>query len=313
MINIILMAACSTEVGLLGYTDKKQDTSTAVVTDTTEEVEPSVEPSLEPSSPSTEPSTEPASEPDSTPAIEGTGGYVNYYLRQLGCPACFGESQELLVEFTTKFHETTSDTHTSWIPPVGSCTNQLLITVPSTNPIDVGPQLSVVGPLHSFIANQVAPGEHYAYLYETQYDRNAIHDVSLGNYTESFSFTSIEGFDFIEPYTMFYVDPSYAYAAPILKSGMTFTWAPYGSSGVFMVTLAIYNQQGTQLLGYAACVGPDQGFLTFPGSYLAQYPSYSLVAIHLDRHKVEMVPYPPLGSFIETHMEWSVVGTGFLQ
>lgn len=84
MINIILMAACSTEVGLLGYTDKKQDTSTAVVTDTTEEVEPSLEPSLEPSSPSTEPSTEPASEPDSTPAIEGTGGYVNYYLRQLG-------------------------------------------------------------------------------------------------------------------------------------------------------------------------------------------------------------------------------------
>ena len=93
---------------------------------------------------------------------------------------------------------------------------------------------------------------------------------------------------------------------------MTFTWAPYGSSGVFMVTLAIYNQQGTQLLGYVACVGPDQGFLTFPGSYLAQYPSYSLVAIHLDRHKVEMVPYPPLGSFIETHMEWSTVGTGFL-
>ena len=31
MINLILMMACSTEVGLLGYTDKQQDSSAVVV------------------------------------------------------------------------------------------------------------------------------------------------------------------------------------------------------------------------------------------------------------------------------------------
>ena len=293
MIHLLLLSACATEVGLIGYTEKKQDTS-----DTEIVVEVSPEPSPEPSS---------------EPSMEGTSGYVNYYLRQVACPACVGESQELLVEFKTKFHEPINDFHTEWIPEVGTCTNQLLVTVPSTNPIDIGPEVIVEGPVHSFVATRSSIGEHYAYLYETQYDRNAIHDVSLSAYDESFSFASIEGFDFVEPYNMFYVDPSYAFDAAILKSGMTFTWAPYGSSGVFMITIAAYNQQGTQLLGYAACVGPDQGYLTFPGAYLSAFPSYSLAVIHLARHKVQMVPYAPLNSYIETHMEWEVVGTGYLQ
>jgi len=293
MINLILMLACSTEVGLVGYVDKKQDTA---------QTEPSVEASAEPSP-----------EPSNEPSFEGVSGYINYYLRQVACPACVGESQELLVEFKTKFHEPINDLHTEWIPEIGTCTNQLLITVPSNNPIDIGPEVSVQGPVHSFIATRSTIGEHYAYLYETQYDRNSVHDVSLSGYDESFTFTSIEGFDFIEPYNMFYVDPSYAFDAAILKSGMTFTWAPYGSSGVFMVTIAVYNQQGTQLLGYAACVGPDQGYLTFPGAYLSSFPSYSLTVIHLARHKVDMIPYPPLGSYIESHMEWEVIGTGYLQ
>ena len=245
--------------------------------------------------------------------IEGVGGYVNYYLRQVACPACVGENQELLVEFKTKFHEPTNDSHTSWIPEVGTCTNQLLITVPSVNLLDVGPQVFVDGPMHSFVATQAGVGEHYAYLYETQYDRNGNHMVSLMNYPETFNFQSIEGFDYIEPWNMFYVDPSYAFDAAILRNGMTFTWSPYGSSGVFMVTIAAYNSAGTQLLGYAACTSPDQGFMTFPGNYLAGFPPYSLAVIHLARHKVAMIPYAPLNSYIESHMEWEVVGTGYLQ
>ena len=62
---------------------------------------------------STEPDTSPSSEPNwpPPPEIEGVGGYVHYYLRQLACPACVGESQELLVEFTAKFHEPVNDSH----------------------------------------------------------------------------------------------------------------------------------------------------------------------------------------------------------
>ena len=50
--------------------------------------------------------------------------------------------------------------------------------------------------------------------------------------------------------------------------------------------------------------------MTVPGQYLQQYPSWSLAAIHLARHRVEFVPYQPLGGYIESHMEWEVVGTG---
>ena len=120
-------------------------------------------------------------------------------------------------------------------------------------------------------------------------------------------------YDYIEPYAMLYVDPSYAFAAPIYKTGMTFSWAPYETSRTYMILMAVYSYDGSQLLGYAACTGPDQGFMTFPSSALQAFPSQSLVLIHLSRHKVDMVPYEPMGSYIETHMEWEVVGTGYLQ
>ena len=261
-----------------------------------------------------EPTTEPANEPSTThpPEMEGTGGYVHYYLRQLACPACVGESQELLVEFTAKFHEPVNDSHTSWIPPLGECTDQLLITSPSTNPVDVGTSIFVEGPVHSFTATKTGT-EYYAYLYETEYDRGGLHNISIMDEDAEISFRSIEGYDYIEPYAMLYVDPSYAFAAPIYKSGMTFTWSPYETSRTYMILMAVYSYDGSQLLGYAACTGPDQGFMTFPGSALQQFPSQSLVLIHLSRHGISMVPYEPMGSYIETHMEWEVVGTGYLQ
>jgi len=291
-IILLFIIACSSDVSVIKR-----------VTEETATFEPGYEPGVGPSG---EPGTPPP------PEIEGTGGYIHYYLRQLACPACVGESQELLVEFTAKFHEPINDSHTSWIPPIGECTNQLLITSPSANFVDVGTSVTVEGSAHSFTANKVGT-EYYAYLYETEYDRNAIHNVSIAGEDAEISFRSIEGYDYIEPYSMLYVDPSYAFAAPILKSGMTFTWAPYDTSRTYMVLMAVYSSDGTQLLGYAACTGADQGFLTFPGSALASFPSGSLVLIHLSRHKIDSFPYEPMGSYIETHMEWEVVGTGYLQ
>ena len=287
---LVFIVSCSSDVSVIKR----------VTEDTTE---PALEPGIEPSG-------EPGMSPP--PEIEGTGGYIHYYLRQLSCPSCVGESQELLVEFTAKFHEPVNDFHTSWIPPLGECTNQLLITSPSTNPIDVGPSITVEGPVHSFSATKIGT-DYYAYLYETQYDRNAVHNVSLADEDAPISFRSIEGYDYIEPYTMLYVDPSYAFAAAILRTGMTFSWAPYETSRTYMILMAIYSPDGSQLLGYAACAGPDQGFMTFPGSTLQAFPSQSLVLIHLTRHSIEMIPYEPLGSYIEAHMEWEVVGTGYLQ
>ena len=290
-IILFIIAACSSDVSVI----KRITEETASESGLEPDVNPPVEPGVSP-----------------PPEIEGTAGYVHYYLRQLACPACVGENQELLVEFTAKFHEPINDSHTAWIPTLGECTNQLLITSPSTNPVDVGSSIFVEGPVHSFSASKVGT-DYYAYLYETQYDRNAVHSVFIADEDAPISFRSIEGYDYIEPYAMLYVDPSYAFAAAILKTGMTFSWAPYDTSRTYMILMAIYSPDGSQLLGYAACTGPDQGFMTFPGAILQSFPSQSLVLIHLSRHSVEMIPYEPMSSHIETHMEWEVVGTGYLQ
>ena len=39
----------------------------------------------------------------------------------------------------------------------------------------------------------------------------------------------------------------------------------------------------------------------------------ALAAIYLSRHKIELVETDINNSYIETHMEWEVVGTGYIQ
>ena len=303
MISLILMMACSTEVGLLGYTDKKQDTSTVVVVD-------SAEPSTEPSEPGSEPGSEPSTEPSGERL--GISGYTHLHLRQVACPMCVGETQEIRINFTAEFHQPISDNHTAWIPQVGACTNSLTGINPSTIPIDVGASLTATNTSHSFTAPQVGIGLFQTEnVYEGQLQRDAPYNVQtdMGSYT----FFSTRGFDFIEPYTMFYVDPSYAFAAPINRTGASFSWAPTSINSVFMIRIAAYSGDGTVFFGHATCVGEDSGFMTVPAQYINIFPAGSLVAIHLVRHKIELVETDINNSYIETHMEWEVVGTGYLQ
>ena len=302
MKQLLIILACTQDVSIMKLQEDTEinDTAITIVDEesTVETSEPAIEPSEEPEPTTTE--------------LNGNVGYINYYLRQVACPACVGEMQEINVEFKAKFFENTTASHTDWIPPVGTCTNQLLITVPSTNPVDMGQSLNVRGMPNQFTAYKQG-SEYYTTVYESMYDRDTLHTVDFATGDESFDFMSIRGFDTLEPYTMLYVDPSYAFAAPIYRSGMTFSWTPYGSDSNFMITIAIYTPDGAQLLGYVACTAPDQGFMTIPGQELQQYPSWSLAAIHLARHRVEKVPYQPLGGYIESHMEWEVVGTGYLE
>jgi hypothetical protein len=289
---LLFVFACSSDVSVIKHHSKE-----------TAETESGFEPGVGPSG---EPGTPPP------PEIEGNGGYIHFYLRQIACPGCVGEQQELLVEFGAKFFQPTNEFHTSWIPELGECTNQLLITSPSTVEVDVGDSITVIGPAHSFTA-QKQGSEYYAQIYETQYDRNATYNVSIPSEDAEIQFLSMEGYDYIEPQEMLFIDPSYAFAAPIYRTGMTFSWAPYDTSRTYMILLAAYSPDGSQLLGYAACTGPDQGFLTFPASALQSFPLGALVLIHLSRHQIDFFPYEPMGSHIETHMEWEVVGTGYMQ
>jgi hypothetical protein len=173
----------------------------------------------------------------------------------------------------------------------------------------VGPSIFINSGTHNFGAEQIVDGLYETTsIWESQLQRDTTYQVETqeGNY----SFVSSHGFDFIEPYNMLWVDPSYAFEAPIYRTGATFTWAPTSTDSTFMITIAVYSWDGSQFLGYVTCAGPDNGMMTIPAQYLQAYQAGSIVAIHLERHKVELVETDINNSYIETHMSWEVVGTG---
>jgi len=281
---IYLFFACSSDVSIMKVNNEEtEDTSNVSYTDTNGSIAPP----------------------------EGVAGYLHYYLKQVSCPACVGE-QELEVTMDLQLHDPVNDTYTSWIPEEGSCTSAFYYTTPSTNPISLGSTLNVQS-IHPLSLRESSPGTYSTVLYETQYDRNYNYSIHAGD-TLLFTFQSLHGFDFIEPYQMLWVDPSYAFEAPISKNGATFWWGPSGDNQqIFNVTVAVYSYDGSQMLGYASCSGADTGQLTIPGQYLSSFPSGSLALIHLTRHKVELELSEYFNSYIETHMEWEVIGTGYVQ
>ena len=127
------------------------------------------------------------------------------------------------------------------------------------------------------------------------------------------AFTSLEGFDDIQPYTLLWVDPSYAYDAVISKSGTTFTWQPIVPDSQFEVIVAVYSYDGATFLGAVSCMEDDVGFLTIPGSYIQPFPAYSITAVHLIRHRQGLVESQELGGMVQTHMMWEVIGTGHVE
>ena len=285
---LALLLSCSTDVSIMKRFEPGTDTSTVV-------------------------DSAIPMEPDSPPEQRsGITGYNYLHLRQVACPACMGESQEITITFSAEFHQPSSDGHADWIPQVGQCTTNLMGTSPSTIPINAGSEIMVNNPSHSFAVPAMGEGFYWTTnIWEAQLQRDAVYTVQteLGSY----GFVSSHGFDFIEPYTMLFVDPSYAFQAPISRSGATFTWGPTSADSTFMINVVVYSSDGTQMLGYVACVGEDNGSMTIPAQYLQSYPAGSLVAIHLSRHKVELVETDINNSHVESHMEWEVVGTGFIQ
>jgi len=286
------LSSCSTEVGLIGYVEKNQDTSEVVV-DSADTNEPA----------------------DSGEGLPNSGitGYTNYKLRQVACPACVGESQEITVTFSGQFHQPSTDGHTEWIPSPGTCVDNLYTVSPSTVPMSVGSSFTVSSPGHSFVVPQTGNGTYQTtQIWESQYQRDSVYTVQTDE--GSFDLVSSHGFDFIEPYTLLWVDPSYAYDAAIYRnSATTFSWSPTNTDSIFMITVAVYSWDGSQFLGRVDCVDEDSGYMSIPGSYFQQFPPGSLAAVHLNRHKIELVETDINNSFIETHTEWEVVGTGHIE
>ena len=285
------------ETSIIGVVDNNSDDTSEIVPDTTDTT-----------------ITDTTDTSVTTPELEGVVGYVNYTFQQIACQNCMGVTQEITLNFSAEFHNSISDNHTSWMPQVGTCIENIQETSPSYTAIDVGSSLDVVGPLNSFSVPRIGQNTYQtSNIYETQYDRDGSHTVYSDVLSGGFTFTSSRGFDYIEPVTLLYVDMSYAYQAPIYRSGTTFYWGPSGSGENFMIIIAVYTSDGTSLLGYVACMGDDIGYMTIPSTYLSSYSQGSLVAVHLSRQRIEMAPSEDLGGYIETHIEWEVVGTGHIE
>ena len=258
-----------------------------------------------------QPSADQGTDQDAEQVRSGVTGLSTMYLRQVACPACMGETQELTVEYELKVHQPITDSWNSWPPADGTCDQYLYQTTPSTQPIHVGQVIQVTSQNHQFDAYQSGAGIYQSQnIWESHLQRNTTYNVQTNE--GSFNFTTIEGFDYIEPYTMLWVDPSYAFEAAVRRSGFTVTWAPVRSTSRMMITLGIYSSDGSALLGQVSCFGADNGSMFIPPQYL-NYPTWSLVAIHIERFETDIVETDVNNSYMETMQIWEVVGTGHIE
>ena len=151
------------------------------------------------------------------------------------------------------------------------------------------------------------------FIYEYQYERNTSYSVTSEHGIIQDAFTSIEGFDDIQPYTLLWVDPSYAFEPVISKSGTSFSWFPTVPDSQFEIIIAVYSPDGSQFLGAVSCLEQDTGSMFVPGSYFQSYPYWSLAAVHLIRHRIDRRPAPEMNGYFQSHMLWEVVGTGHIE
>ncbi len=294
-----MLLACSSDIAII-TTEKNNDTNDVIVGEPTATV--STEPSVEPS---TQPSTEPSSE-----MTEMSVGLATMHFRQISCPACVGASGEFDIRAELLLHYPTSGDYFEYMTPVGTCTTQLLESYVSSQPL----QATQPAMFNSIQLNPNGQGSwENGYLYEYQIQRQTPHTITSENGTIINAFTSIEGFDDIQPYTLLWVDPSYAFDAVISKNGTTFTWYPALYGDEFEIIIAVYSPDGSQLLGAVSCQEMDTGSMFIPGSYFQSYPTWSLAAVHLIRHRIDSRPAPELNGYIDSHMIWEVVGTGHIE
>ena len=294
----LLLSACSSDIAIITREEKQQDTSDIIAT-----TEVSTEPSDE------EPSYEPSAEP-SDEMTELTIGFAEMSLTQIACPACMGVQNEFDIYVNLKLHQPTSGGYSEQLTPVGTCVTQELGSYVSSQPLSVSGNAS-------FNSIQLFPSGVAEWsntnLYEYQIERRTQVYVSTDTGSIPHAFETLEGFDNIEPWELRYVDPSYAFAAVVSKQGTTFTWQPVIPDAQFEILIAVYSPDGSQLLGMVSCMENDVGYLTVPGNYFQSYPYNALTAIYLSRHRVDRRPAPEFNGYLESHMVWTVLGTGHIE
>ena len=300
MMTLLLLLSCSSDIAIITTEQKQQDTYESIGVG---------EPADDPWNPDDTDTEEPAGEPSSE-MTELTIGFAEMSLTQIACPACMGVTNEFDIYANLKLHQPTSGGYTEWLTPVGTCVTQELGAYVSSTP------LTITGAA-AFNSIQLFPSGAAEWsntnLYEYQIERRTQVYVSTDAGSIPNAFETLEGFDDIQPWELRYVDPSYAFAAVVSKQGTTFSWQPVIPDAQFEILIAVYSPDGSQLLGMVSCMENDVGYLTVPGSYFQSYPYNALTAIYLSRHRVDRRPAPEFNGYLESHMMWTVLGTGHIE
>ncbi len=251
--------------------------------------------------------------------LSQTVGYVELGLMQASCPYCLGVPQEINITAYARFHTPTGASHTSWLPQSDGCREYYENSVSAQN-LDVGNTVSLqnnFGDNIPLTKSQDVTGVIYenGYLLESSFRRNTTHDMTVEGKNVQGAVESLRGFDYIEPYTMLYVDPSYAFQTPIRRySDNVFTWGPSGdSNSFFTIHISVYSNDGASYYGTVICRAPDSGYMTIPGNYFSQYQPGNLTSIHLMRHRIFMNQSMDFGGTIEGYSWWEVIGTGYIE
>ena len=220
------------------------------------------------------------------------------------------KGSEFDITATLNLHNPTSGDYVEHLPAVGTCTTNIYNTYVSSQAL---PATSTAY-FNEIPLNPAGSGVwSNLNMMEYQYLRNTSYNVTSEHGSISNAFTTIEGFDSIEPYTLLWVDPSYAFDAPIRKSGTMFSWSPVVPNSLFEIMIAVYSPDGSQFLGAVSCLEQDSGYMQFPGTYFQSYPFGSLTAVHLFRHRIDRIPAEDFNGWFQSHMIWEVVGTGHIE
>ena len=291
---LLFALGCGSDIAIITTEKKPQDTNSPEITEPSDVDD-------------TEPSDTQDQESDMT---ELTIGFAELSLTQIACPACVGVSNEFDIFANLKLHYPTSGGYTDQLTPVGSCVTQEIGSYVSSEPI-------IISGTATFNSIQLYPSGQAEWaasnLMEYQIPRRTLVTVSTEAGTIPNAFETLEGFDSIEPYTLLWVDPSYAFDAVVSKSGTTFTWYPTIPGTQFEIMVVVYSPDGSQILGLVACMENDVGYMTLPGTYFQSYPTWALAAVYLTRHRIDRQPAYDFNGYLESHQTWTVLGTGHIE
>lgn len=254
--------------------------------------------------------------------VEASGvvGLVEFTKLQVACPACFSASSDLLVDASAAFHAPVDGSWIAWLPPSGTCARNATPVPLASTTLDLGGWTYLQSGSHSVGLSRQSGQTGTIYrsqgLDDADYLRNAEFDVSVPDAPGGALFVdrgvhTTYGFDAITPVEMLYVEPAAAFAAPIARTGQSFSWAPTGAGDFFVVWIDVYDAWTVAFLGSVMCVGPDSGAMTVPSTQLSVFPSGSLLGVGLYRYRHNHADLPD-GTTLEA-VSWSgVLGTGTL-